>query len=140
MALLGGGGGPVGTGNSFTGASASLELVGDFAYAYSGTYPADSNSHSVFSFTTGNFIFVGKFKVNGALNPISGSVANANGELKIAGTTIAVGPMNTALDNNYFFEQDIIIPPYTEVEGLINFFETDSNDLATATITGRIYR
>tara|TARA_Y100000310_G_C20003668_1_gene499728 strand:- start:51 stop:473 length:423 start_codon:yes stop_codon:yes gene_type:complete len=135
-----GGAPPVGSSNSFTGTSQTLELVGDFAYAYSGTYPADGNSHSVFSFTTGNFVFVGKFKVNGALNPLSGSVANANGEIKIGGATIGVGPMNTALDNNYFFEQDIIIPPYTEVEGLINFFEIDSSDVATATITGRIYR
>jgi len=136
----GGGGSLIGFSNSFTGASQSLELVGDFAYAYSGEYVADGGSHTVLSFTTGNFIFVGKFKVNGALNVLSTSVAGATGEIKVGGGTIAAGPIVTALDNNYFFEQHIMLPPYTEVEGLIHFNETDANDKATATMTGRIYR
>ena len=131
---------PVGSSNSFTGTATGLEIVGDFAYAYSGGVPADNNSHTVFSFRTGNYILKCTFVVNGALNPLTSSVAGTNGEIKLGGATVGAGPCATALDNNYFYKEDLIIPAYTQVDGLINFHETDSNDIATALITGSIYR
>ena len=116
-----------------------IRYVGNYAYGYSGTYAADAASHVVLDFTTGAAIIVGMIKVNGALNPLSSSVANTNGQIKLNGQTIGAGPMSTALDNPYYYFEKVIIPPLTRVQVLINFHETDSNDVATALFTGRVY-
>jgi len=108
-------------------------------YAYSGTFPADGASHVVIEFTTSSEYIIGIIKINGALNPLTSSVANSNGEIKFNDITIGAGPMNTALDKPFYYYEKVNIPPFTNVKILINFHETDSNDVATALFTGKLY-
>jgi len=124
---------------TFLGTGKGLSYVGSHCFAYSGSYPADGASHVVLDFMTGRDYVVGIAKVNGALNPTSTSVAGATGQVKMNGEMIGAGPMITALDNRYFYSEEIVIPPNTRVQVLIVFNETDSNDLATALFTGKVY-
>jgi len=108
-------------------------------YAYSGAYPADGASHVALSFETNSEYIVAEIKVNGAMNPLTSSVAGTNGQIKFNGTTIGAGPMSTALDKPYYYFEKLVIPPFTAVQVLINFHETDSNDIATAVLQGKVY-
>jgi len=138
MAIIAGAGSPAGGGAAGTGKG--LTYVGEHCFAYSGTYAADGASHTVLDFFTGSDYIVGTVKVNGALNPLSTSVAGSTGQVRINGEIIGAGPMVTALDNPYFYSEEIVIQPNSRVQVLIIFNETDSNDVATATFTGRTYR
>tara|TARA_R110002110_G_C12918016_1_gene666899 strand:+ start:90 stop:500 length:411 start_codon:yes stop_codon:yes gene_type:complete len=120
--------------------SAALEFTNDnkHAYAFSGPYQADSASHKVISFKTESYYLKATITVNGAVNPLTSSVANTNGQIKLNDITIGVAPMSTALDNNYNYREFLIIPPFTQCDVYINFHETDSNDIATALVMAEV--
>jgi hypothetical protein len=139
MALIGGGGaGNVAGGANPSGTGSGLNYIGNYVYAYSGTYVADNASHTVIDFTSGTELIKAEIKINGAVNPTTSSVAGTNGQIKFDSQTIGAGPTSTALDAQYYYSEKVIIPPFTRVQVLINFYETDSNDIATALITGEI--
>jgi len=131
------GGNPTG-GTNPAGTGTSLNYIGKFVYAYSGGFVADNASHIVIDFTTGPELIIGEAKINGAMNPTTSSVAGTNGQIKFNSQTIGAGPMSTALDNPYNYHEKLVIPPFTHVQILINFHESDSNDIATALFTGEI--
>jgi len=137
----GGGGGPVGVSNSFTGTAEALELVGDFAYAYSGTFESLDSSQTMLNFQTGNFTFVGRVHCNGAVN-----VSNVGAGLvdsftvTMGGSTIALLKTETGSERQWAAWVDIVIPPYTEVTVTTVADASNSGYLLTALMTGRIYR
>ena len=116
-----------------------IYFIGDCCFAYSGTFVADSASHIALNFNSGPNFIKANIKVNGAFNPLTSSVANTNGQIKLNGIMVGGGPMPTALDSPYFYFEKLIIPPFTQVQVLINFHETDANDVATAVMTGTVY-
>ena len=78
-----GGGGPAGggnpTGGSFTGPAEALEIAGDFAYAYSGSFGASTTAATRLSFTTGNYLFVGEIRLCGMIDETT--AANGRSEV-----------------------------------------------------------
>ena len=135
----GGGGNP--TGGSFTGAAEALEIVGDHAYAYSGTFPATTSETTAFEFTTGNYLFVGKVQVNAFLQLGNMSLRQAGCKITLNGATIALlatddGEEDAPMSNT----QDLIIPAYTEVKVTVVANTGDADNFATVGLTGRIYR
>jgi len=135
----GAGGNP--TGGSFTGPAEALEIVLDFAYAYSGVVAVGTGGQSVpvtmNKFTTGNYLFVGKFQWYRGTQSNSGM--DYMHKVKLNGATI----LEIEDSASTSFEQDsadLVIPAYTEVEA------TSQNDTSAAdnniafTFTGRIYR
>jgi len=144
MALLGGGVGGAGNpvGGSFTGPAEALEVIGNHAYAYSGTFGAATSSQTLLSFTSGNYYFVGKLTVNGGTEittPGNGTVTSWT--LSMNGQTIAVMLTETATeDMPATNSNDVIIPPYTEIEVASYSSSDDANSLTTAIMTGEIYR
>ena len=138
----GGGGGPIGAGNSFTGAAQALEVAGDFAYAYSGQFGASGTEVTHLEFTSGNFTFVGRMTVNGAVD-----IADiGNGRLTIFiltfnGTVISLLKTETLeedMPNSIY--NDIIIPPYTDVKVTAISDAGSSTRKTTVLMTGNIYR
>ena len=59
--------------NPFTGPAEALEIAGDFAYAYSGSFPASTTPATRLSFTTGNFLFVGNIRLAGMIDETTAS-------------------------------------------------------------------
>ena len=55
----GGGQSGFGSGGSFTGPAEALEIIGNHAYAYSGTFEATTAEQTALDFTSGNYLFVG---------------------------------------------------------------------------------
>jgi len=130
-----GGGNPVG--GSFTGSAQALEIIGDHAYAYSGSLSVNDTEADLLSFQTGNFYFVGQ------LQPLyASSNAGDNYKYRIYFNDVFVltTQIGGALDYSPYEELEVIIPPYTKFRCTAdNISDTSSNDVMVA-MTGRIYR
>ena len=136
MAILGGGpggGGPVGSGNSFTGTAQSLELVGSHCYAYSGAIAAASGAgQDYLDFQTGNYYVVARvqwFYLAAASNDVN--YRHYMNENEIVNYIVSDNPGNSEPDNWL----TIIIPPYTR-------FRTNAqgSQQQMCVLTGTVYR
>ena len=147
MAIIGGAGNPVG--GSFTGPSTAIEVVGDetgehkFGYAYSGKMLVNTTPQLALSFTTGNYVFVGRIQGNG---PVS-EVNPENGRItvwRIEFNNSVIGYIKA--DTTDDFEGTtpgyvkVIIPPYTKVEVYADSNTTSSDFYNSTVMIGRLYR
>tara|TARA_Y100000310_G_C19971861_1_gene485842 strand:+ start:48 stop:467 length:420 start_codon:yes stop_codon:yes gene_type:complete len=138
MAPIGGGpGGPVGSSNSFTGPSESLELVGDHAYAFANA-EASTTSVTALDFTTGNYYFVGVIQMNPQVEYTNGSTGASRIRIKLNGAT--VGLLMTESTDFYKNSMDIIIPAYTSVTVEVVSSDDQAAEIITIGLAGRIYR
>jgi len=143
MAIGGGGsgGGPIGITNSFTGPAEALETYGDFAAAYTGLHTASTTTATVLSFTSGSYLFVGNFQLNGAVDPADGSLQQTTANIKFNGVSVAVITSgNGAIDAPMSVDQPLVIPPYTEISVEFDSDGTSASRVASGTLIGRIYR
>ena len=130
-----GGGPPVGsTGGAFTGPGQALEIVGDFAYAASGSVQdsgSDAPNTTLLSFTTGNYAFIGTLDFTNDL----GSAHNAYLNVTFNGAIINQTKEQTT--NIVPMRFHYIIPPYTEIT-----VKWGANTTANGScfMAGRIYR
>ena len=138
MAILGGAGNPVG--GSFTGPAEALEVVGDHAYAYGGLFQASTTETRELSFTTGNFLFVGVFQLNGPVDDDApGSINKSMAKLSFNGIPICI--LCTPKDAAPFdVRQNIIIPAYTEITVDVVADGNETDRYGSVTITGKIIR
>jgi len=140
MPLIGGGGNEVG--GVFTGPAKALEIYGDHAVAYTGSFPADTTQTTRLEFTTGNYLFVGEIRLCGMIDETTA----ANG--RIATMTVKMNGNKVLFAKTDGTEEDmpsadvapIIIPAYTQVEVLQDSNDDDVAYAGTISITGRIYR
>ena len=136
MGLDGGGGGILGVSGSFTGPAEALELVGDHAYAMSGSIISAGGASAdttYLNFTSGNYYFVGTLSIY---------EKNAgNGEryadVSFNGANIIEMKADTNPDWLDNFPIPIIIPSYTAVEVTAGF---SGGELFSVVLVGRIYR
>jgi hypothetical protein len=126
--------------NVVAGAGLELNVVGDYAYAYSGLKTGTATTVTYLSFTTGNYILVGTFQLNSvvtiddpALGDASAMVINFNG-VPVSNLK-ADGELERAPASQ---DQEVIIPPYTVV--LVTIHSGGSAGDSSATFTGRIYK
>ena len=140
MALLGGGVGGAGNpvGGSFTGPAEALEIIGNHAYAFSGSVEdAGSGAADVtcLKFTTGNFYFVG------TIDWVTDSTGNENLYIDITqnGTTVFAGEWDNSTNQiNYDQPINMIIPSYTDFE--LKWGVDSSTENICVVMVGRIYR
>jgi len=140
MAIIGGAGNPVGS--SFTGPAEALEVVGNFAYAYSGSFPASTTPATRLSFTTGNYLFVGEIRLCGMIDETTA----ANG--RITTMTVKMNDQKILFAKTAAAEEDmpsadvcpIIIPAYTKIEVIQDANDDEVGIVGTISMTGRIFR
>ena len=140
MAILGGAGNPVG--GSFTGPAEALEVIGNHGYAYSGLFAANTTEQTALNFTSGNYYLVGQVQVNTAIdddNPENVTSTSLN--IKFNGASIMIiGSGGDVTRSKLSIKSKIIIPPYTEVEAILDNGAIEADNYASVTIVGRIYR
>jgi len=146
MALDGGGdgGGPIGTSNTFTGPAEGLEIAGDFGYSYNQVATSLLQTPTAtLIFTSGNYLFVGKWTVCGSANKDGASSTGGIDQfyLKLNGSTVMTLKTDTGEeDMPQHLTVPVIIPAYTQVECLAVCTVNNVNWLVSNTLTGRIYR
>mgnify|MGYP006409226295 CR=1 FL=1 len=139
MAILGGGVGGAGNpvGGSFTGAAEALEIIGDFAFGYSGEVSCGDDPTNLLNATTGNYIFVGEFT---PYYYTEGETDDMIFELNLNGTTIIKLTLSDATVPPQSGGVPVIIPPYTELQVTSNRRLSGTARNVGATLIGRIYR
>ena len=139
----GGGQAGFGSGGSFTGPAEALEIIGNHAFAYSGQFQATTSAQTALKFTSGNYYFVGEFHLYGAVDPTNpgGSRSVSSGLLSMNGTNLLslVGG-NSAIDTAMEAFCQILIPPYTEVEVLLEADDNQAAQFQSVSMVGTIYR
>ena len=140
MALIGGAGNPVG--GSFTGPAQALEVYGDFAAAYTGLQAANTTQFTVLEFTTGNYLFVGEFQLNGAIDQAAPpDIEQTTATISLNGTKIVlITSGNGQIDASLSVRQSLLIPAYTVVTVEFDMEGTNANRFASGSLVGRIYR
>jgi len=132
----------LGVTNAFTGPAEGLDIYGDFAAAYSGSFIASSTSVTRLSFTTGNYLFVGNIRLAGMID----TVLAANG--RMATMTVKMNDSIIIVSKTDGTEEDmpsadvapIVIPAYTKIEVIQDSNDDDADYTGTISMTGRIYR
>ena len=134
----GGAGNPVG--GSFTGPAEALEIIGNHCYAYN-NLGASTTTADVMSFTTGNYYTVGTIQLNMGLDYSSLADQTTFLQAKLNGSLVTLLTAGlTSSDSQVNVTQELIIPPYTEVDIEIKATGDYSTRLITVGFTGRIYR
>ena len=128
-----------GGGNSVnpTGIGKTLNIIGDFAYAYSGTVTSSAGSSAdatLFEFTTGNYVL--QCTLSCQTDEAGGATEFFDVEMD-GQKVVSAGWDNSASSNTVFdFPLPLIIPPHTDVKILGG---ATNQDIWTAQLTGRIY-
>ena len=102
---------------TFLGPNKGLSIAGDFAAAYTGAQASHTTKFTVLSFTTGNYLFVGEFQLNGAINLNDPTDINqTNATIKLNGNVVSLLTSgNGAIDAPMSQTQAVLIPANTEV-------------------------
>ena len=109
---------------------------------YSGKYSATSSDQIVLSFTSGAGYIRGILQFNGFNDDDSpgGNRSAGNCTLNLNGEMVVLMTVgNAAIDAPHTERSEIIIPPFTKVEVIIDADETSADKWATVTLTGRVY-
>jgi len=118
----------------------SLNYIGQWAYAYSGTINVTGTPVNLLNFTTGAGVIVGKIKTVQATAAAENDDVLAsllfNG-LYIFRITLGKNSFNEH-DPGAVTETDIIIPPFTLVQVELDNLSGGSADMSSL-ITGRVY-
>jgi len=129
---------------TFLGSQLGLTVTpSGYAYAYNeiGTGQLQSIANTL-SFTTGDYVFVGKWTVSGSINStgVSGTGGIDQFYLKLNGTVVMSLKTDTAEeDMPNSFVVPVIIPPLTKVEALAVCALNNDVWLVSNTLTGRVY-
>ena len=134
-----GGGGPVGFANSFTGPATSLEVLGNFAYCYTGVVAVADTELSVVDTHTGNYYMMA------SIQAYSSMVANERYLLKVKlnGATVLETVTHLGVPDPQYSDQSpflILIPAYTQVEVTLENQEESNPNNWTVSVTGEIFR
>jgi hypothetical protein len=147
MALIGGGGSGAGgagnvAGGTFSGGSNTLEILGDFCYVYVEEFTADSSGVVRMQFTTGAYFTVGRIRFAGFTNMGSpaGSGQVGSCRVKLNGQTIIdLHTEGQTKDMPFSDTADLLVPPFTKVECLVDAGSTQSDEHGSLSYVGRIY-
>ena len=118
-----------------------IRYIGDYAYAYSGTFQAATSAATMLSFTTGSGFIVGEFTFN-AQTRIAAAVSGGTSafEVQFNDLVVSLAKVDSAAhDMPTQAFQKVIIPPFTKVQVQMISTEDTANELITVTFTGRVY-
>jgi len=129
----------VGYGPQFTASTGlTLNYIGKFCYAYSGTISINNETKTLLEFETGSNVIKAKFSFGIDLNVLYSS--------KFIGYIVSLNDsivMRSILDDNVQegFDNDpcrLILPPYTKVK-IEALTDSATDNLTYGIITGRVY-
>jgi|TARA_R110000824_G_scaffold112124_1_gene261061 hypothetical protein len=135
-----GGGNPVGGGNP-SGTGGTLNYIGNFVYANSGTFEASTTEQTLFNFTTGAEIVKCKINCYGQVQfDNTGAGGISTWQLSLNSEVTALLRIDTsALDMGGPTFINLVIPPFTKVTLKMLSAEDNANELLTAMLTGSVH-
>jgi len=129
--------------NVVAGAGLELNIVGEFAYAYSGLIAQGSPAVTNLDFTTGNYILVGEIQLNASVDDDDPSTGGSSTcMIKFNGVSISLIKADGELERAPASQtQAVIIPPYTSVNCAVDTGGSGASDQFTSvSFTGKVYK
>ena len=118
-----------------------IRYIGEHCYAMSGLYAADDTSKTVLEFTTGSGYIVGTIQLNGAVDD-DNPPGRMSTTLNVFFNDISIGILATGdenVDMIMLATQEVVIPPFTKVETVIDMYASAADRYASVVFTGRVY-
>jgi len=116
----------------------NLNIVGNFAYGYSGVNAVSGSLTTMNKFTTGNYTADLAIDIHGTFAQIGQNQVQF--EVKMNGVQVINTTWDATLDASFFdFPPKLIVPAYTEVEVSLSQASGSDRNMET-TITGTIYK
>ena len=146
MAILGGGpggGGPIGSGNAFTGTSQSLEFVGTHVYGYSGSLESSTTNQVAIDYDNGSKYLKLRIQFCGATNyatPAAGSIGVC--KISVGGVAVAQLKAHTSSSSDAIFSAPsamVILPAYSNLKVEVISSEDTAAELVFVDVTGKVY-
>ena len=126
---------------TFLGPNKGFSVAGDYGYAYGGLFPASTTQTTELLFTTGHYLVVGVFQLNGPVDDDApGSQNKAMAKLSFNGNPVSLLANAGGDQGPFSIQQNIIIPPNTEVTVEVVSNGNEADRYGSVTITGRVYR
>ena len=142
MALIGGGGaGNVAGGSNPSGTGASLNYIGDHAYAYSGSFGATASLQTMLEFTIGSSYVIGQLQCNGSIKitDIGGGSLTAF-QISVDGQVVSLLKITGSAETApYDSTQDLILPPYSKIKVECISSGSAAGFDSTCSFVGRVY-
>jgi len=120
----------------------SIRYIGRHCYAFSGKYSATTSDQIVLSFTTGAGYIFGVVQFNGFIDDDTpgGARAAGNCTINFNGQMVVLMTVgDSSVDAPYSERTELIIPPQTKVEVILDAEETAADKWSTVTLAGRVY-
>jgi len=135
---------PYASSNVIAGVSPDLTYVGSQCFAYAGTFASSTSETTMLEFTTGNDIIVGKFILNGSVDPIESHLGGDNAfTIKLNGLIVSTTKIDTTggdIGMPMTNVQPIIFPPYTNVVLSTLSRENSATERLSAYFIGKIVK
>jgi len=129
---------------TFLGTQPGLSIAGNYAYAYCGTFGANTTEFEMFNFTTGKELIVGEFIINGSVLFTADSHLGNNDAFKItfngvAISTVKIDTTGTDVGMPMTNNQAVVIPPLTRVILSCVSSQDSTTERVSAMFVGRVY-
>ena len=140
MALIAGAGNPTG-GSNPSGTGNILNYIGEFVYAYSGSFEGSQTTQTVIDTTSSSQVIVGQFQLNACVATGSPNVGLITGaDISFDGQLVARIKADGQSENTPASQlQAVVIPPYTKITVEVDSDDNQAARLGTVTFTGRVY-
>ena len=136
---------PYASSNVIAGTGLELNYIGDHCYAYSGKFSSSTTTQTMINFNTGSGTIIARIQCNGATADINSSTvgngATTTFTIKVNGIIVARIKTDTSTeDMPTTAENELILPPYTNLTVAAIGTENDDNLTPTINIIGRVYK
>jgi len=132
---------PYSSSNVVVGTGLDLNYVGDFVFAYSGTFPASTSEQTIMDAVSPGHLIIGEFQYNQPTAPDSPQNDETSAvQIKFNGVTISIMRVVEGTGYGAFATQKVIIPPYTKIVATCESTDNQAAMLSTLTFVGKRYK
>ena len=133
----------LGNNAAFLGGNLGLSIIGEHAYAFSGTFPASTSDQTMLQFTTGREYIVGEWFLSGGVSYAAANLGDGQHtgyRITINGSVVSIVKLSSITEAmETTATEPMIIPPYSNVQVEILSSANSGTQLGTCSFVGRVY-
>jgi len=133
----------LGSNAAFLGGNLGISIIGNHAYAFSGTFAASTSTQTMLQFTTGREYLIGEWFMSGGVSYASGNLGDGQDtgyRITINGSIVSLVKLSSITESMpTTATEPMVIPPYSNVQVEILSSGDSGTQLGTCSFVGRVY-
>jgi len=121
----------------------NLNIIGENAYAFSGTFATSTSTQTVLEFTTGGHYIIGEFFLSGGVIYIAANLGDGQNtayKISINGIVVSIVKLASITEAMPTVEREpILLSPYSSVKVEILSSAASGSSLSTCSFVGKVY-